>query len=274
MQETARAYRLMQIAPKHEVGSGTVFPDVSEPGLDREPPTIEISMDKLKRELQEIARYQRIAQRLGQTASGSSHLSTGPAPIVRTFLDRTNIPNCELRIIFPLSNDHILTLVQYSVFRAVLANALYMGIDPTTICRHTTPPLDFEALDASNIPPTLQPTGVQKMIPHHPLLDLIPLRGFRENLFLTRNRYDRAALAADIFDIPKYSKAPGRNGLVVWGEPWDAAAWEVTEGFARKWGWALKGCAELLKSTDYWRVKRGEKPLKHVLQVPWNWSVV
>jgi hypothetical protein len=230
-------------------------------------------MTTLKRELQAIARYQNRQNAEGleaQNTGSSAHFSDGAVPIVRRFLDRTNIPgpNIRSKVIFPLSSDHILTLVQYSVFRAVVANALYLGIDPNNICRQTTPTFNFEGLSTSDIPPNLQPTGIQTMTPHHLLLDLFPLPETRNNLLLAGNRYDSAALAADVFDIPGQSRTVERNGLVVWGEPWDAAGWEVTEGFAKKWTWVLKGCAELLRSTDYWRMQRGERPLGHVLQTP------
>lgn len=48
--------------------------------------------------------------------------------------------------------------------------------------------------------------------------------------------------------------------LVVWGQSWDPGNWEVSEGFVRKWGWVLRGCPELLSSTNSWRRKRGETP--------------
>lgn len=71
--------------------------------------------------------------------------------------------------------------------------------------------------------------------------------------------YDEDRLCNDLVefeDIPNE-----QTGLIVWGEPWDSAGWEVSETFVRNWGWTVKGCVELLESTNYWRTTRSEKPL-------------
>ena len=49
--------------------------------------------------------------------------------------------------------------------------------------------------------------------------------------------------------------------LLVWGQPWDIANWEMSEAFVKKWGWTVQECSELLKSTNRWRAQRGEKRL-------------
>jgi len=51
------------------------------------------------------------------------------------------------------------------------------------------------------------------------------------------------------------------RGLLVWGEPWEVGSWEVSEGFARKWGTLLKGCDEMMRGTNKWREARGEKAI-------------
>ena len=35
------------------------------------------------------------------------------------------------------------------------------------------------------------------------------------------------------------------RGLILWGERWCEGGWEISEGFARKWVFFLKGCAGL-----------------------------
>lgn len=69
------------------------------------------------------------------------------------------------------------------------------------------------------------------MIPHYVLLDLFPLPQTRNNLLLAGNTYDSEVLAADIFDVGEQSQSPLKNGLILWGEPWDAGGWEVSESF-------------------------------------------
>lgn len=52
-----------------------------------------------------------------------------------------------------------------------------------------------------------------------------------------------------------------RKGLIVWGECWDPEAYEITPGFLKKWSWLLKGCEDLIVSSNVWRAKRNEEPL-------------
>lgn len=59
-----------------------------------------------------------------------------------------------------------------------------------------------------------------------------------------------------------YDDAPDRRGLILWGEPYQRDSWEVTPGFLKKWWWVMKGCGELVESTNRWRTVRGEKPLR------------
>ncbi|PVH95748.1 hypothetical protein DM02DRAFT_570697 [Periconia macrospinosa] len=49
------------------------------------------------------------------------------------------------------------------------------------------------------------------------------------------------------------------KGMLVWGEPWRVESWEISEGFARKWGWLLEGCEEMIEATNAWRARRGEE---------------
>lgn len=55
---------------------------------------------------------------------------------------------------------------------------------------------------------------------------------------------------------------PDNNGLIIWGDPWDAGSWEVTASFLAKWGWMFRDCSEeVLEITNYWRSMRSEGPL-------------
>ena len=58
------------------------------------------------------------------------------------------------------------------------------------------------------------------------------------------------------------SNSKPRNGLIIWGDPWDPAGWEMTPQFLKRWAWTVDGCTELLHSTSYWRQRRGEKALR------------
>jgi hypothetical protein len=83
----------------------------------------------------------------------------------------------------------------------------------------------------------------------------------RDNLLLAAagSGYDEDALCNDLVDF--YEVPHEKTGLIVWRDPWDPSGWEVSETFVRKWSWVLRGCRELLWSTNYWRGRRGEDVL-------------
>lgn len=182
------------------------------------------------------------------------------------------------RLHFPFSTDHLIHLIQFNVFRAVLINMFTIRATHLFSCEtNMTDWIRISALPLpSAIPPTLEPTALQRRIPHAPYVDLFPLPGLRDALVLAEGTYDDCELCVDLLgsiadkhvrdrqtieDVTK--EQDDRKGLIVWGEPWRIESWEVEEGFVRKWGWMLKdNCQELLRSTNHWRDIRGEEPLK------------
>lgn len=185
------------------------------------------------------------------------------------FLTRTSVTpgDIDAKVYFPLSKDHLLTLIHYNVFRAIVANAFCLGFDPQLLCGDYTSPFNTANTVIPVRPPqALQPSELQMQVKHHPLIDLFPLPGIRDNLLRAQGTYDPHDLAADVFDTGDPERSIERNGLVVWGDPWCGEGWEVSEGFARKWGWALEGCGDVLTATDSWREKRGERRLEEVLR--------
>ena len=88
----------------------------------------------------------------------------------------------------------------------------------------------------------------------------------RDNLLLAgEGTYDETKLCADLvgsFCAASVAKDEAKTGLMVWGQPWDVAGWEMTDSFVQNWGWITKGCDLLLHSTNYWREHRGDKPLR------------
>lgn len=164
--------------------------------------------------------------------------------------------------------DSLLVLVKFNIVRALLSNGIMLGF--STAGQY----LDADALSpfferirpegphpsVSSLPPALRPTKFQCQIPHHPWLDLFPDPVMRDNLIRAGDAYDKDQLCLDMVGL--FSASTGRNGLIIWGEPWDPTGWEVTKPFLKHWGWALRGCEELLRATNYWRQKRGDPSLK------------
>ncbi len=106
------------------------------------------------------------------------------------------------------------------------------------------------------MPVNLRPTRLQRTVEHHPWIDLFPFPRLRDNLLLQGPEYDDTDICHDVVEI--FDRPSEKTGLIVWGEPWIPYSWEVSADFLEKWVWVVKGCDELLQSTNYWRSRRGE----------------
>ncbi|KAE8150282.1 hypothetical protein BDV25DRAFT_172278 [Aspergillus avenaceus] len=159
--------------------------------------------------------------------------------------------------------DMLLHLIQLNFSKALIENAEILGL--------TSEHLHYDAISPFNVngpwqdrfgrslPSTLQPTVIQRTVLHHPWLDLIPIAEMRDNLITAEDSYDETRLCLDMRGDTSINA--GQTGVIVWRDPWDPSGWEVTELFARSWGWTLQGCWDLARSTNSWRTQRNERPL-------------
>jgi hypothetical protein len=183
----------------------------------------------------------------------------GPAGILE-FMKQYEISVRQAHMLGSPRIDLLLTLVQFNVFRALISNTSTMGFTMAWLEEDATSPWNSacEFINPS-CPASLQPTSVQTKVEHHPWIDLFPIPRMRDNMLLAEGSYDEYDLCNDLVD---FCDVPSdRTGLIVWGEPWDPYGWEISESFLKRWGWVVKGCVELLISTNYWRNQRGEDRL-------------
>ncbi|KAF7896915.1 uncharacterized protein EAF01_009318 [Botrytis porri] len=163
---------------------------------------------------------------------------------------------------FPLPLDHLLTLIQYNVLRACLTNSSILNLPHTTSseCRNILSAPMFPA--PSTIPPSLSPTPLQLSTPHPQRIDVLPCPKMRNNAMLTFHEVDEDDLCRDLCGgLFEDCNDLNEKGMLVWNDPWHASGWEVTEGFARKWGFLLKGCDEIVEASNKWRELRNEDRL-------------
>ncbi|KAI1637238.1 hypothetical protein F4809DRAFT_327897 [Biscogniauxia mediterranea] len=165
---------------------------------------------------------------------------------------------------FPLSPDHkLIVLIQCNVLRALLTNMRILSLldrlpaecGAAFYMKDLPPPSD-------TIPTSLQYTELQKAVTHDPWIDIVPWPAMRDNLLRLGGSVDEDDFCSDMagglyegFDDVE------RRGIIIWGEPWSETGWEVSEGFARKWSFLLKGCDTLIRSTNSYREARGEDKL-------------
>ena len=157
--------------------------------------------------------------------------------------------------------DLLLTLIQFNVFRALISNNFSLGFDLAWLREDAISPFYTTSPESwGSLPENLRPTELQHKVEHHPWIDLFPIPTMRDNLLRAGADYDDTAICLDIVEIG--DKPKEKAGLIVWGEPWDIYGWEASPAFLRKWAWVVEGCHELLKSTNYWRMKRGERMIE------------
>ncbi|KAH6988368.1 hypothetical protein EDB80DRAFT_767412 [Ilyonectria destructans] len=164
--------------------------------------------------------------------------------------------------IFPLSTYHLLHLVQYNVFRALVSNKRTLNTrvpgrtdnppSPTTcpLGGHYRDDTTIYSLNP-DIPLSLVSTRLRQTHSHSSWINVFPFPCLRDKstLPLTAGR-DEDEVTAD------------RKGLIIWDEPYDKQSWEATPGFLAKWVWAVEECDDLVGSSNRWRLMRGEEPMR------------
>lgn len=163
--------------------------------------------------------------------------------------------------------DLLLTLIKFNVYRAMVSNIFTLGMTKDAMKEEAVSPFNSMGPGRlpTSIPPNLRPTRLQCTTPHHPWLDFFPTPVMRDNLLRAGDLFDEEQLCADVVGF--CGTPTERTGLIVWGEPWNPYSWEVTDEFAKNWGWVIRGwviqgCRDIFESTNYWRAQRGEKPLR------------
>ena len=170
-----------------------------------------------------------------------------------------------------LKLSHLPLVIQFNVTRGLAQNAAILGLpmeaflddDAVSPFNKQGPRLEPGVSQVSAFPVSLHPTLLQGSTLHHPWIDIFPFPRMRDNYLrsITNNTitWDEDELCDDIHQCGTTSQDAS---FIIWGEPWDPRNWEASIAFLRKWMWLLEGCPEILRSTNYWRRKRGEKRIE------------
>lgn len=165
--------------------------------------------------------------------------------------------------------SHLSLLVHLNVNHAMVRNAEMLGViheyhlwDGISPLNKQGPSLGLTSSRGPiEWPPNLWPTPLQSSIEHHPWVDCFVWPRFRDNLLRAFEHPEICDEDDLCHDLCEFGYNDGQPNFIVWGDAWDPHAWEVSLRFLEKWGWLLQGCPETLQATNYWREKRGEKPL-------------
>ena len=115
------------------------------------------------------------------------------------------------------------------------------------------------------LPVSLRPTRAQTMIPHHPLLDVLPWPGVRERVIQMFTLPDemRPSGAAGPLALVNfaYDVEDNSEGVRIYGEdPYDPASWEVGQVLFERW-WFLFD-RSIIETSNRWRRLRGAPQLR------------
>jgi hypothetical protein len=162
-----------------------------------------------------------------------------------------------------LDGELLVPVMQFNIIRAMSSNAACLGLTMELLRQDINSPFNTIlpwAANGTNLPPSLQPTALQKQIVHHPWIDLCPVPSIRDAMLQRMDEYDDEELCHNLF-----TESEGGDGnlvgMVVWGDAWDPTSYEISSAILRKWPWFAHDCPDLIQSTNYWRAQREDKPL-------------
>ena len=119
----------------------------------------------------------------------------------------------------------------------------------------------------TSLPQHYQPLPSQRLIKHHPVIDLLPWPAVRNKLLFTLSlpadaRPPRAKGAIpDVIMNLKFDMMDASGGIRVWGQdPFNQDNWEIGQRFFEYWWWALDN--EVVGQSNKLRVGRGEERLR------------
>lgn len=195
--------------------------------------------------------------------------------------------------------DHHLHLIKFNVFRGMFYNKVLLsklaafksytdGVAKPLNMWNAQPTDTTVASLALGLPVCLQPTELQRTVPHPTWMDFLPFPEIRDALVLKQHEFNQqdmcndvvGTLMGDVYFRGGFNRKAGntprlrlpspgqpsddasRKGIIVWGDPHLQLSWEFTEEFLKKWAWVFGRAEEVIKSANYWRLKRGERLLR------------
>lgn len=124
-----------------------------------------------------------------------------------------------------------------------------------------TPPLDYSLTE------NYRPTPLQKLIKHHPIIDLLPWPTVRDKFLQVLSLPVGVRPQRAKNDMPNivmtliFDMKDAAGGLRVWGQdPFNEDNWEVGQRFFELWWWAFD--SEIVTKSNSLRKDRGEDELR------------
>ena len=155
------------------------------------------------------------------------------------------------------------SILELKLLRGCMMIAKRMSIEDILWSLDSTSPFTDPALSGlsfDHLPANLRPTANQRLIPHHPVLDVLAWPTVRDKMILVFSqppevRPPIAASPMALIDFV-YDVEDSAEGVRIWGDdPYNAENWEAGEAVFKKWWWALD--SNIIGKSNDWRKERG-----------------
>jgi hypothetical protein len=157
----------------------------------------------------------------------------------------TNAVGSQFSFPGPTVDTHFLVLTDMTAYGALAAIA--QVLDLNCLLR---PGFHIQA-SVDKLPSPIAPTQLQNCVAHRPYVDMLPWPSLRDRLLRSITAINEDEFMTDMLN----------GSFKVWGSvPWDPMGWEVGEDFATRWWFLIDD--GIIRTTNFWRAQRGEKPLR------------
>lgn len=168
---------------------------------------------------------------------------------------------------FDFPDEANLRVMELDLLRAAMAIAKRMQVDDIIYSITASSPFvdpSFGGLGFDHLPTNLRPTKIQLLIPHHPILDILPWPTVRNKMIVIfsqppDSRPVQAASPTSLLEFV-YDIEDGSEGVRIWGnDPYSDKNWEVGEKVFSNWWWAFD--SQIIKHSNFLRRQRGAPTL-------------
>jgi len=165
----------------------------------------------------------------------------------------------------PSLDSYVLPINELALFRAMLRISTRLNAERIFELTSVSPFNLGTGPPSEQLPSTWQPTAAQLLVPHHPIVDLLPWPTSRDRMLgiLSLPEEVRPPAARDSLALVNfaYDMDDSAEGVRIWGDdPYDEKSWEVGQVVFERWWFIFD--RTVVERSNYWRRLRGAPPLR------------
>lgn len=200
---------------------------------------------------------------IDESDSSSVTFQTSPSDGSNTSLDLNEFLQADEILNASFADDYNIEVPELDLLRA--AYSIAGRLRSAQILFDFTAQSIFQTSDCSSwistLPKNLQPTYAQVLVPHHPILDILPWPAVRTKLInmysLSSDLWPRHPSDGTVSSVVRMVYDMEDGGIRVTGpDPSNERAWEIQQSFFDAWWWALDQSVVNLSNEK--RVARGQ----------------